>query len=265
MIRHHLRCAISACCLLAASVSGCGTLFKSSGPAEVRPAPPAPAPAPAPPPPPPVPVVPPPPVAPQPTPDDPGSKTGPLVPSRATLLPKELPAPESPLRAYVLFTSLPGAGSQVGRAKSVCAAYLRAFMPNRAYKTYDAPQVTLLPTYWLITRKTKEDDCKEMIRNYDQARASILVAEAKKTGVRGPVLAAWTSPKEGKEIQSVTVDLSRFSEKDMETAMDIWSRKLVNKPATWNNLDTELVRAEFNNFVGKYGAQIVSVISPKKE
>ncbi len=148
------------------------------------------------------------------------------------------------------------------RYLAACNAFTATLEPSASYKDY--PSARLMPTYWLLTANPVGKTCDKLVGGYDYARAKPLLSRLGKLASPGPVLAAWdTSPETNTSPQhQLILDLSNFSDDDMERAFGIWIEQLARDPTLWQHgFDVVRIRESFRNLIEKYGGQIVEVVN----
>ena len=57
----------------------------------------------------------------------------------------------------------------------------------------------------------------------------------------------------------LVLDLSDFSEDDLDRAFGIWKDRISRDPQAWKNgFNLLLIREAFRNFINKYGDQVIA-------
>ncbi len=232
--------------LCAEVLSGCHEVQTPSPPTAAAPSPP--------PPPPPAPTNPARPTAPRPV------APIPMVPTRGFLAQGAAPNAAYGAVGFVLFTSKPSDPSKA-RYVAACEAYMARLEPNAAYSAYNPSHV--MPTYWPLTTMPIPQTCDQLIDRYDYARATPLLSLVGRLASTGPVLAAWDTSPESRDApkHQITLDLSNFSDEDMERAFGIWMQQLARDPSLWQQgFDAVRIKESFRNLIERYGEEIVQVV-----
>jgi hypothetical protein len=250
--------------LSAGIINGCSVGAPRPEAAPPQPPPPAPPPPPPPAPPPPPPSLPPahPAAPPRPT-VPPGSfAPRPLIPTRDYLTHNATPSAAYGAFGYVLFTNEPIDEAAKRRYLAACSAFIATMEPTASYNNYDSAR--LMPTYWLLTATPVHQTCDKLVGGYDYARAKPLLSLVGKLASTGPVLAAWdTSPEQNTSPKhQLILDLSNFSDDDMERAFGIWIQQFAKDPSLWQHgFDAVRIRESFRSLIQKYGGQIMEVVN----
>lgn len=164
---------------------------------------------------------------------------------------------------YVLFTSRPSADN-LKRYVAVCDSYLRQFPPASAYG--DVPRQELMITFWLLevdaASPRELEDCDWLVNHYDYARANRTATVIEMAGQAGPILAATSgAPIRDSKLQSVTVDMSRFTDGDIDRAFQVWKTQVSKDPRFWQSgLKVALFREAFRNLLNQYGDEIMKLV-----
>jgi hypothetical protein len=157
----------------------------------------------------------------------------PWLPARDFLVHGATPSPDYGAVGYVLLTHRYSDGSSQKRYLAACHSFIAAMEPVSAYSNFD-PSL-LMPTFWLLTAEPNQKSCDIWVKQYDFARAVPLLSLVEKMGFNGPVLVAWdTSPENGRvPTHELLLDLSNFSDEDMQRAFGIWIQQLAQDPRNW--------------------------------
>jgi hypothetical protein len=122
-------------------------------------------------------------------------------------------------------------------------------------------------TYWLLEKRPDSTDCPQLVSNYDYATASSIATKAGKLSVGGPVLVAWRTPfvaNQPATSDGLILDMSDFSDEDLDRAFGIWKDRITRDPALWNDgFNVVKAREAFRNLISKYGDGILAIIKPK--
>ena len=84
----------------------------------------------------------------------------------------------------------------------------------------------------------------------------------------GPILVAWQEPfpRGVNGADTLVLDMSDFSENDVDRAFGIWMERIVQDPSVWNDgFKLVLAREAFRNFIQKYGESIMEVIKSTRD
>jgi len=162
---------------------------------------------------------------------------------------------------YLLFAKRPSE-SDYRRYERICDLFRRQFQSVQNYPNLRAGQ--LMITYWLVDSLIFADtaSCTDLIEHYDYVRSNLMMSSIKKQGVPGPLLIAWTTDQSIgiPEPSALILDLSKFSDEDLDLAFDIWKDRISRDPEEWNNgFTAEKAFYGFYNLIQKYGQQIVEV------
>jgi hypothetical protein len=170
---------------------------------------------------------------------------------------------------YLIFTKHP-TNDDFSRYISVCAAFIRNLEPVSDYPPTSRPQI--MPTYWLAKNHKGIDnrypDCQRWVEFYDYSRAKIIASAAKVLASKGPILVAWTQPFEtaSNDETALVLDLSDFSDDDLNRAFGIWMDRITRDPKVWHaGFNVVLAKEAFRNFLEKYGDDIIKAVKTVKE
>nr|VFK56125.1 MAG: hypothetical protein BECKTC1821F_GA0114240_100920 [Candidatus Kentron sp. TC] len=182
------------------------------------------------------------------------------VPVRDTLYSDELPFSGYGAYSYVVLTERPKEVSG-SRQEAFCDAYLSRLESVQQYS--GRPKLSLMPTFWLLVDKRDgSNSCRELVENYDYARAKLIMERIGKLSAHGPLLVAWTKPfEEAQGRKALVLDLSKVEPSLFSEAFAIWSARITKSPELWNNgFALEKIKLELASFLNKYGDSIVTVI-----
>ena len=116
-------------------------------------------------------------------------------------------------------------------------------------------------TYWPVARSRKDsgrDTCGELVERYNYAFASMRVAELNLSDRKGPLLVAYRpTPGTGQRTWLI-LDMSNFSDNDVERAFRIWKQSLSTDAGSWFTLVK--AREAFRDFVQQYGEPTVAIV-----
>lgn len=162
---------------------------------------------------------------------------------------------------YLLFANRPST-SEYKRYERICELFRAQFQSVRNYPTLQASQ--LMITYWLVDSLIRSDtaSCTDIINHYDYVRSNLMISSIKKQGIPGPLLIAWTTDQSIgiPEPSALILNLSMFSDEDLDLAFDIWKDRISRDSEEWNNgFTTEKAFYGFYNLIQRYGQQIVEV------
>ncbi|UFS63229.1 hypothetical protein LOH54_03660 [Sulfurimonas sp. HSL-3221] len=176
------------------------------------------------------------------------------IATRSFLIHGKKPDPSYRVHGFVIFTSRPTSG-QYARYMKTCEAYIATLDPT---ESHSSDEYDLLPTYWPVTDELYSEDCVDMINYYDYPRASEIVARLHAelgTGI-GPYLVA------SGEGELMVLDMSTFSEDDIQRAMRIWEKEICVDPKNWEpRLSIIKFREAFRSMLQAYGDSILKYFS----
>lgn len=191
------------------------------------------------------------------------------IPVRDVLLSGETARTGYGAYGYLAFTKRPSE-SDMERYVEVCLAFMRNLEPVSRYGPDVSP--SLMPTYWLVASDADFDerlpDCRMWVESYDYLRAKVIASAVSALDSDGPLLVAWTKPFEtvSPGERALILDLSDFSNQDLDRAFGIWMDRITRDPEVWHaGFNLVLVKEAFRNFLEKYGDHIVKAISTVKE
>jgi hypothetical protein len=160
--------------------------------------------------------------------------------------------------------------NNVERYEAVCNAFFYNLEHVSEYPEHN--RSSLMPTYWLAKDSTRFDkksmDCQQWISEYDYARAKEIASSIKLLDIKGPVLVAWSKPfeKVNDQEEALVLNLSGFSNEDMDRAFGIWMDRITRNPDVWQaGFDLVLIKESFRNFLEKYGEHIIDAIKTVKD
>jgi len=170
---------------------------------------------------------------------------------------------------YLILTKRPSENN-LRRYMNVCAAFIRNLEPVTSYSA--DPQSWLMPTYWLAEDSTRvnhqQPDCLQWVLKYDYARAKRMASAINTLSSNGPILVAWSQPYEtvANEETALVLNLSDFSDDDLDRAFGIWMDRITRDPEIWKaGFNLVLAKEVYRNFLEKYGDYIVSSVKVIKE
>lgn len=166
---------------------------------------------------------------------------------------------------YIVFTHRPNE-SEKERYLKVCESFLNEIQDINEYPDYN--QKNLMVTFWLhdhlLNAKNGFSDCQKLIEHYDYPRAQIITASIDKENAAGPILVAWTSPSllNNTSTSRLILDMTNFSNDDIQRAFRIWKDRISRKPELWNNgFVVQTIVEEFRSLINKYGQTIVDIFN----
>jgi hypothetical protein len=152
----------------------------------------------------------------------------------------------------------------------VCNAFIRNLEPVSDY-SYSS-WASMMPTYWLAQNLGQIDkgdpDCQEWIEFYDYSRAKRIASATKVLSSEGPILVAWSQPfeKTRADETALVLDLSGFSNRDLDRAFGIWMDRITRDPEIWRDgFNLVLAKEAFRSFLEKYGDHIIRAVKSVKE
>jgi hypothetical protein len=195
--------------------------------------------------------------------------TAPPTPVRDVLLSNETPQVEYGAYGYLVFTKRPSK-NEMQRYLHVCEAFVRNLEPVSEY-SYIA-STSLMPTYWLVVGDNilnkRRPHCQAWVDSYDYPRAKGIASAVSALNSKGPLLVAWNKSFENvfKGEKALILDLSDFSEEDLDRALGIWMDRITRDPAVWQaGFNLVIAKEVFRSFLEKYGDNIVRAISTVNE
>jgi hypothetical protein len=192
------------------------------------------------------------------------TRPSPVVAVRAFLFTGE-PTPQGyGAYGYLLFNTRPSQADLV-RYMLVCDSFRRDLVETWGKSPEERRKQ--MATFWpLETRAIAVDySCQTLIEKYDYRRAVQIATAVGKQGSRGPVLTAWTRPFEENDSEALVLDLSDFSNEDLDRAFAIWRERITTNPEAWQDgLNLVVFREAFRNLLQTYGEQILGIIRPSK-
>lgn len=163
--------------------------------------------------------------------------------------------------AYLIFTSDPRSTEQA-RCLKVCEAFnghLTETSPTASVVEKKAQMVT----FWPLTADYlgNENDCRQLIANYDRQFASRVAFSVKKHG-RGPLLVAWRKPYGETDSKALVLDMSHFEADDLGRAIQVWKGRIAREPEVWQKgWKASLAKEELRNAVENVLPGVVSVVA----
>jgi hypothetical protein len=168
---------------------------------------------------------------------------------------------------YLVFTHAPS-DHENPRYLKVCDAYIREFQPLGEFP--NLPKSSLMVTFWPVDSKfpwkTNQPACRDLIQHYGKNLAAELTTDAGQSASAGPLLIAWTSNRGhlDSSVRPLVLDLSDFSDDDIDRAFRVWKSEVSNDPGFWRGgFKVDRFREAFRNLISQYGEQILAVVSPK--
>ena len=185
---------------------------------------------------------------------------------RAYLFVDEPAPPGYGAYGYLLFNAQPSP-NELKRYQEVCESYKRSLVKSFGVRPED--RAWEMATFWPLQRKrgnVADYSCYTMIEQYDYRRAAQISTALHKQGARGPVLTAWTKPfEENDSADALVLDLSDFSEQDLDRAFAIWRERITTNPDAWQNgLNLIVFREAFRDLLQTYGETILAIVHPSK-
>ena len=170
---------------------------------------------------------------------------------------------------YLIFTKRP-TDDDFSRYIAVCAAFNRNLEPVSDYPPSSWPQI--MPTYWLAKNHrgidNRHPDCQRWVEFYDYSRAKTIASAAKVLSSKGPILVAWSQPfeKARNDETALVLDLSDFSDYDLDRAFGIWMDRITRDPEIWHaGFNVVLAKEAFRSFLERYGDDIIKAVKTVKE
>jgi hypothetical protein len=185
------------------------------------------------------------------------------VPARTFLIRGERPQAGYGAYGYVVFTMRPDSGKQT-RYERVCDSYMRNFSEVSEFQGRDPS--SLMVTYWPLEKRSNSFECSQLVASYDYTTATSIAADVGKLSSAGPVLIAWKNAYVADQVQpnALVLDMSDFSDEDLDRAFGIWKENIVKDPSVWND-GFQIVKAReaFRSLISRYGDRILAIVKPK--
>jgi hypothetical protein len=180
------------------------------------------------------------------------------VPARAFLYSNEEPDSTSSIVGYLLFTHRPDT-LELPRYTHIYNSFINNFESLQSYKLKGAKNIAT--TYWLLEMNENRPD---VIKNYDYARAQIFCSQIERLGKKGPILMAYNNRlhnyNSGNSV--LLLDLSNFSDEDIDRAFRIWKERIVMEPDKWKDgFLLVIIKENFRSLVQSYGENIISILN----
>jgi hypothetical protein len=194
-----------------------------------------------------------------------------LLPVRGILPENQLAPVGFGAYGYLVFTHKPS-DQEKSRYLKVCDAYIREFQPQEQLP--NLPHASMMVTFWPVNRKFPlnkasqpawQPACSDLVESYGQNLATELANSAHKPASVGPVLVAWTTNRGylDSSTQPLVLDLSDFADDDIDRAFQIWKGEVSKDPVFWyGGFKIDRFREAFRNLISRYGAQILTIVSP---
>lgn len=168
---------------------------------------------------------------------------------------------------YLIFTKRP-TDDNLSRYWAICSAFNRNLESVSDYPPSSWPQI--MPTYWLAKNHKGIDNsnCWQLIEFYDYSRAKTIASSAKVLSSKGPILVAWSQPfeKASNDEIALVLDLSDFSDNDLDRAFGIWMDRITRDPEIWHaGFNIVLAKEAFRSFLERYGDNIIKAVKTVKE
>lgn len=184
---------------------------------------------------------------------------------RAYLFVDEPAPPGYGAYGYLLFNAQPSS-NELKRYQQVCESYKRSLIASPGLSEMRAREMA---TFWPLQMKRATRvgySCYTMIERYDYRRAAEISSAVHKQGARGPVLTAWTKPfEENSSTDALVLDLSDFSQEDLDRAFAIWRERITTNPEAWQNgLNLIVFREAFRSLLQTHGETILAIVHPSK-
>lgn len=197
-----------------------------------------------------------------------GCGTGALapVPARDVLLSGQAAPQGYGAYGYVIFTERPS-DKNLDRYLAMGNAYLRHLEPVARYGS--PPASWIMPTFWLAGKDFNpyRKGSRIWIDQYDYARAKAIASSVNALSSQGPLLVAWNQPFEDTAAgeKALVLDLSGFSNEDLDRGLRIWKDKITQDPKLWKDgLNLLIAREAFRNFLERYGDKVINAVEKVK-
>lgn len=179
--------------------------------------------------------------------------------TRSFLLSSEQPDIGASGYSFVLLPHIALDGNESSRQVKTCNALRTAL--ESAEQDSEAGEL-LLPVYWPLFRDTDLSDCPALVENHDHQRARELLGKLSSELQEGPLLAAW--PADGK--QMLVLDLSSFSNEDIDQVLALWTGPLARDPQFWNDgINVKQIRAQLRSVLQNYEQANLRVVSTEAD
>lgn len=173
---------------------------------------------------------------------------------------------------YLLFTQRPSEPTSQ-RYRLICEAFHRNLESVQELKGFAANRLAV--TFWLLDGTWQSGvgeeaieyaggDCDLDLRYYDYATAHVIGSSIEMASVRGPVLVAFDKEfgQATARNDSLILDMSDFSDEDLDRAFRIWKERIVKDSDVWNEgMNFVRWREAFRSFIQEYGAGIVTFVT----
>ena len=162
---------------------------------------------------------------------------------------------------YVLFTSKLSNINR-DRYQKVSDAFLDTLPSVSFYNDFKKSQ--LMVTSWplMVHMKTQDYNSKNILFVYDYVTSNTMLSSVGKVESLGPVLVAFTVPyyQWDKKKSYLVLDMSKFSDEEIQNAFQIWKDKITTSQSLWKNgLSLDVAKAIFRSLINKYGEAILKV------
>jgi len=164
---------------------------------------------------------------------------------------------------YVVFTA-GNSAAQTPRYAALCEAFKNHVLVASDTLPADTPTRQIAVTYWPVTGgESTDSDCAQLVRDYDYARAQVLLKVGRISGVkRGPFLVATagTYPN-GASARALVLDLSHVEQDQFGSALQLWREHIVEDPAVWDRgLRSLQGVAALVDFLNQYGCTALKTV-----
>ena len=198
---------------------------------------------------------------PQPQPQPAPYAPSPYIPARAYQVRGEEPRLSYGSYGYVIFTTRPDSVTR-SRYQRTCDAFIQNLEDVDGYRDISTPDSLLMVTFWLLEQMPPQPRaCSTLLDAYDFSVATRIASLFDKLSSAGPILVAFEQPyqswRDGDN--ALILDLSDFSDADMDRALVIWKDQIARDPEIWNDgFNRVKIREAFRNHVISYGAAILT-------
>ena len=161
---------------------------------------------------------------------------------------------------YLVFTSDP-TSTEKERYLAACSAF-KGYLPQTLAASAEERTAQMV-TFWPLKERGLGDrpTCEQLIADYDADFAARIAAAVRMSGVRGPLLVAWKTPDTTEKSESLILDMSNFSNKDLSRAIQLWKDRIAMDPAHWRNgWNAALVKEEFRNVIENILPGVVTIV-----
>lgn len=189
---------------------------------------------------------------------EPSARPPMLLTESAFLQPLDLPANHALGHSYLLLPWHTQDPVSIHRQQAACLALRLAL--QQAERQKDRLSSQLMPTYWPLQRESNLQDCGRLSKDHDYKRARRLLRRQLNDSPDPRLIARALDGN-----QQLVVDLTGFSDRDLQAILRFWVLELGRKPEYWQMQGFNLprIRQALTPFIAKHGKQILQ-LSPAR-